>query len=181
MQGAFGSPHGNILWTAPGFGTITVSGRTWDAYGGRSGQWSLSVGDTQVASGGISANSKRTSAGVSLAENVTPGKSITNVIVSTGTQVVFVQDSATSGVEINVVYTPLALRILQQSPNGVGLTIEGAPGLTCGIQATTNLTNINGWVGCTNLTLTTTPTVWTDEADRPCRFYRVVPGGVIVP
>jgi hypothetical protein len=180
MQGASGSPHANILWTTPGFGTITVSGRTWDAYGGRSGQWSLSAGGTQVAGGGISANSKRTSTGVSFAENVTPGRSISNVSLSTGTQVVFVQDSATSGVVINVVHTPLALRMLQQSSNSVGLSIDGLPGLTCGIQATTNLANINGWIGCTNVTLTVIPTVWTDVADRPCRFYRVVPGGVVV-
>lgn len=104
MQGNFGGQPGNIRWTAPSDGVIDISGRTWDAYGGRAGSWTLAVGAAQVAAGTIAANSTRTSAGVTFAENLLPGKSLTSVPVVAGTTVVFTQDSASSGVKFTVTY-----------------------------------------------------------------------------
>lgn len=106
MQGVISAsaPHANIGWTAPGKGSINISGRTWDAYGGRSGAWTLFVGGSQVAGGTIAASSKRTSAGVAFAENILPGQGITNVPVLPGTQVVLNQDYGTAGVEMTILY-----------------------------------------------------------------------------
>jgi len=104
MQGdsSASAPHANILWIAPSNGTINISGRTWDAYGGRGGAWTLSVGGSQVAGGTIAGSSKRTSPGVSFAENILPGQGITNAQVVTGTQVIFSQDYGTAGVEMTI-------------------------------------------------------------------------------
>ena len=88
MQGTFGGQPATIRWTAPSDGLIDISGRTWDAYGGREGSWTLSVGATQIAGGTITANSRRTSTGVTFAENLLPDKSITAVPVVAGTRVV---------------------------------------------------------------------------------------------
>lgn len=106
MQGAYnaGDPQANILWTAPRNGTINIRGRTWDAYGGRPGAWTLYVGGSQVAGGSIVASSKRTSVGVTFAENILPGQRITKVPVDAGTQIVFNQYNGSVGVEMTISY-----------------------------------------------------------------------------
>ena len=141
MQGAFGgASRANILWTAPGNGTINIAGRTWDAYGGRGGSWTLSITGTQVAGGTIAASSKRNSVGVTFFENLAAGQSITNVPVATGTQVVFNQDSGTAGIEMTISYAANAdTNIIIRAFSGNGMlswtagssvasaTIEWAP------------------------------------------------------
>ena len=106
MQGvdSAGAPHANIRWNAPRNGRINISGRTWDAFGGRSGAWTLYVGDQNVAGGSIAGSSTRTSAGVTFAEHVLVGQSITNVSLVAGTQIVFNQDYGTAGVEMTISY-----------------------------------------------------------------------------
>ena len=65
-----------------------------------------------------------------------------------------------------------------------GLTIDGAVGQTYGIQATTDLSNANGWAGVANVTLTQPTQIWYDSqstAQQPKRFYRVVAGPISIP
>jgi hypothetical protein len=60
-----------------------------------------------------------------------------------------------------------------------GVTIEGVPGFTYGIQYTTDLGDTNSWVTATNLTLTEPVELWVDRSvevqSNPGarRFYRV--------
>jgi hypothetical protein len=65
----------------------------------------------------------------------------------------------------------------------VGVTIEGVPGATYGIQATTDLIDANGWRGVANITLEVPKQLWIDvaPATQPQRFYRVVPGPISIP
>ena len=62
-----------------------------------------------------------------------------------------------------------------------GVTITGTIGYNYSIQSTSNLSNMNGWVTITNLTLQQTPQLWFDSSINaynpwnPQRFYRVVP------
>jgi len=64
-----------------------------------------------------------------------------------------------------------------------GVTIEGVVGQTYGIQSTTDLGDPIGWVGRTNLTLTTSTHLWHDSqpATQPQRYYRVLPGPISIP
>jgi hypothetical protein len=79
--------------------------------------------------------------------------------------------------------------ILATNPAGVsigtyaGVTIEGVPGATYGIQTTTDLTDANGWRGVANVTLEAPKQLWIDvaPATQPQRFYRVVPGPISIP
>ena len=79
--------------------------------------------------------------------------------------------------------------ILTMNPAGVsialyaGVTIEGVPGLTYGIQSSTNLSNTNSWVGAANVTLGSPIQLWLDVqfATQPRGFYRVVPGPIPIP
>jgi Concanavalin A-like lectin/glucanases superfamily/Immunoglobulin I-set domain/NHL repeat len=79
--------------------------------------------------------------------------------------------------------------ILTVNPSGVslalysGLTIIGVPGLTYGIQYSTNLSNTNDWLGLANVTLSQTNELWFDlqPANLQVRYYRVVPGPISIP
>ena len=60
-----------------------------------------------------------------------------------------------------------------------GVTIEGVPGFTYGIQYTTDLRDTNSWVTATNLTLSQPVELWVDQsvdvysATNAKRYYRV--------
>jgi hypothetical protein len=62
-----------------------------------------------------------------------------------------------------------------------GLTIEGVVGKIYGIQGATNISDTNGWISLTNITLTQPTQLWFDATasvwagNNPRRFYRVVP------
>ncbi len=79
--------------------------------------------------------------------------------------------------------------ILTMNPAGVslalysGITIEGVVGLTYGIQYSTDLSNANGWLGLTNVTLGVPTHLWYDSqpATQTQRYYRVVPGPISIP
>lgn len=64
-----------------------------------------------------------------------------------------------------------------------GVTISGVVGQTYGIQSSTNLACTNCWIGLTNLTLTTSNTLWYDcvPASLTSKFYRVVQGPISIP
>ena len=64
-----------------------------------------------------------------------------------------------------------------------GMDMKGVVGQTYGVQYTTNLSNTNGWVGVTNITMTATNYLWYDSqpALQPQRYYRVVPGPISIP
>jgi hypothetical protein len=61
-----------------------------------------------------------------------------------------------------------------------GITVDGVPGFTYGIQYSSDLTDTNSWVTLTNLTLTQPVEVWMDPsvdvhaAGSVKRFYRVI-------
>ncbi len=63
-----------------------------------------------------------------------------------------------------------------------GVKITGTAGYNYSIQSTPSLSNTNGWITNTNLTLQTTQQIWFDSTinvynpGNPQRFYRVVPG-----
>ncbi len=64
-----------------------------------------------------------------------------------------------------------------------GVTINGAIGLTYGIQFTTDLGNTNSWQGLTNVILNTSPQTWYDPqpAALPTRYYRILRGPISIP
>ncbi len=64
-----------------------------------------------------------------------------------------------------------------------GLTLYGNLGSVYGIQASTNLSDTNGWFGLANVTLTNTFQLWYDSipATLSERFYRVLPGTIPIP
>ncbi len=64
-----------------------------------------------------------------------------------------------------------------------GISIIGIVRLTYGIQCATNLSNTNAWQGVTNLTLTAPTELWlgVQPANRPQRYYRVVPDPISIP
>jgi hypothetical protein len=79
--------------------------------------------------------------------------------------------------------------ILTVNPAGVslalyaGVTIDGVVNQTYGIQSTSDLSNTNSWAGVTNITLTVPTQLWFDmqPASQPQRYYRVVPGPILIP
>jgi hypothetical protein len=79
--------------------------------------------------------------------------------------------------------------ILTVNPAGVsvalyaGVSIDGVVGFTYGIQASTNLNEVNGWRGVANVTLDAPLRIWfdTQPATQERRFYRVVPGPIPIP
>jgi hypothetical protein len=79
--------------------------------------------------------------------------------------------------------------ILTVNPAGVsialypGVSIDGVVGLTYGIQSNTNLANVSGWAGVTNITLSEPTQIWYDSlpASLKQRYYRVVPGPISIP
>jgi hypothetical protein len=64
-----------------------------------------------------------------------------------------------------------------------GVQVQGTIGFTYGIQSTTDISQIQSWVGLTNLTLNQPSQLWFDlqPANQPKRFYRVVPGPISIP
>jgi hypothetical protein len=65
-----------------------------------------------------------------------------------------------------------------------GVTIEGGIGATYGIQATTDLSESNGWIGVANVTLSQPKQIWYDSQSTTQlqkRFYRVVVGPISIP
>jgi len=64
-----------------------------------------------------------------------------------------------------------------------GLTIGGVAGSTYGIQFNTGLTKSTGWQGMTNLSLEVPSALWFDAqpATQHQRFYRVMPGPILIP
>jgi hypothetical protein len=87
--------------------------------------------------------------------------------------------SVTSTPPANLIINPAGTAIALYS----GVTISGVTGYTYGIQASTNLSDTNAWVGLTNLTLTTPIELWYDSvpATRSRRFYRVLAGPIPIP
>ena len=61
-----------------------------------------------------------------------------------------------------------------------GVTINGAAGYSYTIQYSKDLSNTNGWITATNLTLQGPVEIWNDNSvdlrNPPQRFYRVIPG-----
>jgi hypothetical protein len=64
-----------------------------------------------------------------------------------------------------------------------GVTFSGVVGQTYGVQYTSDLSNTNGWVGVTNITMTASTCLWYDSqsAGLAQRFYRVVLGPISIP
>ncbi len=65
-----------------------------------------------------------------------------------------------------------------------GLTIDGVIKQTYGIQASTDLSNPNGWVGVDNVKLAQSTQIWYDSqstTQNSKRFYRVVAGPITIP
>jgi len=64
-----------------------------------------------------------------------------------------------------------------------GVYVSGVVGYTYAIQASSDLTNTNGWTTVANLTLIQPVQLWVDTAvnalspANPHKYYRVVPGG----
>jgi hypothetical protein len=64
-----------------------------------------------------------------------------------------------------------------------GVYVSGVVGYTYAIQASSDLTNTNGWTTVANLTLVQPVQLWVDTAvnalspTNPHKYYRVVPGG----
>lgn len=85
--------------------------------------------------------------------------------------------------------TTSAPAYLTMNPAGVslalyaGITIDGVPGLTYGVQQTTDLSDTNSWKGAANVTLSVPTMLWFDvyPATQPQRYYRVVPGPISIP
>jgi hypothetical protein len=79
--------------------------------------------------------------------------------------------------------------ILTINPAGVsialypGVRIDGVVGLTYGIQSNSNLANVSGWMGITNLTLTEPVEIWYDSQPASLKqlYYRVLPGPISIP
>jgi hypothetical protein len=87
--------------------------------------------------------------------------------------------SVTSSPPANLTISPAAVAIALYT----GLQIGGVVGQTYGIQYSTNLVNTNGWIGVTNLTLTTPMEIWYDSvpASLSQRFYKVLEGPISIP
>jgi hypothetical protein len=64
-----------------------------------------------------------------------------------------------------------------------GLTLYGNTGMIYGIEASTNLSDTNGWFNLANVSLTNTSQLWYDStpASLSERFYRAVPGPITIP
>ena len=64
-----------------------------------------------------------------------------------------------------------------------GVTIYCNVGTVYGIQASTDLSNTNGWFGVANVSLTNSAQIWFDStpATLSKRFYRVLPGPISIP
>lgn len=83
--------------------------------------------------------------------------------------------SAAANLSVNVAGVSIALY--------AGIDITGVPGLTYGVQYSTNLGDTNGWLGLVNVTLSQTNELYFDlePAQQQHRYYRVVPGPISIP
>jgi hypothetical protein len=63
-----------------------------------------------------------------------------------------------------------------QKDTAAQLTLAALVPGTCRIDSSTNLTDSNGWTTLTTISLTTSPTNWTDwgSTNVPVRLYRAV-------
>ena len=87
--------------------------------------------------------------------------------------------SVTSSPPANLTINPAGVAIALYP----GVKIDGVVGLTYGIQYSTNIADMNGWIGVTNLTFTEPTEIWYDSipASLPQRFYRVLQGPIPIP
>jgi hypothetical protein len=87
--------------------------------------------------------------------------------------------SVTSAPPANLTINPAGVAIALYP----GVSIAGVIGFIYGIQYSTNLSNVNGWIGVTNLTFTQPTQIWYDSvpASRQQRFYRVLQGPIPIP
>lgn len=90
-------PLGNVSWTSPVAGVITVSGRAWDAYhdANRDDQWRLYIDGILVAGRGSVFGLGRSEADALFENNLQPGQSLSGWSVAPGDTVVFEIESLT--------------------------------------------------------------------------------------
>ena len=91
------SEFGNITWTSPSAGTISISGLAWDAgfFAGRDTSWDLTVDGTLLASRSSVYDLYRTDPEASFANNLLSGKSLTDIPVQAGDVVTFQVEATT--------------------------------------------------------------------------------------
>lgn len=87
--------------------------------------------------------------------------------------------SVTSAPPANLTIGPAAVAIALYP----GIQITGVISQPYGIQYSTNAANANGWIGLTNLILTSPIEIWYDSipASLTQRFYRVLEGPISIP
>jgi hypothetical protein len=94
IMAAISIPYGgastfiNVRWTAPGDGTIDITGRAWDGmiqpYGDRDVAWQLLVGGQTIAQHLSTVGVSRGDAAAQFANNLLPGQSLTGIPVLMG-------------------------------------------------------------------------------------------------
>jgi hypothetical protein len=103
----FGSDRTNVTWTSPSDGIVDIAGRSWDAYGGRGGDWTLTVDGVDIAHRDQIVYLKRDQFGANFADNLLPGMSLNNIPVNAGDVIMFsVGGGSTSGVALEITLTP---------------------------------------------------------------------------
>jgi hypothetical protein len=108
---------GNVTWTSPKAGTITIAGKAWDAYhqSDRNSGWLLYVGSDLVAqrnnsNGGVY-DIERAADAALFANNLMSGKSLDNLSVQAGDVVKFEIEALTDlgmfvGLDLKIDYAP---------------------------------------------------------------------------
>jgi hypothetical protein len=99
----------NVTWTSPASGTITITGKSWDAFGDpdRDGDWTLQVNGITIAERTSIYEVTRDADGATFAENLLFGKTLDNINVAAGDVVMFsVGGRSTSGVEMSIAFAP---------------------------------------------------------------------------
>lgn len=88
---------GNVRWTSPTAGFITISGRAWDAYhyADRNDQWRLYVDGTLVASRASVYGIAKSDGAALFINNLLPSQSLNGWAVAAGDTVVFEIESVT--------------------------------------------------------------------------------------
>jgi hypothetical protein len=151
--------------------------------------WGSSATFTSLTSGSPPSSYQWQKDGVAVSGATTPSLTLTNLqLTNAGSYAVWVTSvsgnatSAPASLSLKVADVSIALlRTLTQSV--AGLTIRGVATQTYGVQAVTGLQPTDSWMGLTNLTLDAPTNVWFDPAPAtlPKRFYRVVPGPILIP
>jgi hypothetical protein len=104
----YSSDRTNVTWTSPASGTITITGRSWDALGdlyegARDGDWALELNGVAIAERSSIYGLTRNAEGATFAENLLLGKTLGNINVATGDVLMFsVGGQSTSGVEMGI-------------------------------------------------------------------------------